>query len=73
MSDGDPIAPAKSVRTIQGMTTSMARAAFTARYRTTGEQLTWRDAIRDVWTGAASPEDLEIAVIWPDSLCEVID
>lgn len=66
-----PVARFAALRTVQAMTTTTARPGFIARHRTTGEQLIWRDALRDVWQGATSPDALEVAVIWPDSLCEV--
>lgn len=65
------MAPRAPVRTNTDVTTTTTRPALTARNRTTGEQLIWRDALREVWQGATSPDALEIGVIWPDSLCEV--
>ena len=48
------------------------RPTLTARDRTSGQHLSWARALGDVWSGTASPEALELLVIWPTTPLDVV-
>ncbi len=54
------------------MKTESSRPTLTARDRTTGQHRSWARALSDVWAGVASPEALELQVIWPIAASDVV-
>lgn len=71
LSSCTPIARARLIRTVHSMDTSNPLPELAAFDRSTGQPLSWADAVKAVYSGLTSPEALELQVIWPTLLCDI--
>lgn len=58
-------------RTIHAMKPREDSPQLLAHRTSSGEEATWVEAVRSVWTGDAKPEDFELIVRWPYEVIEL--